>query len=370
MSQKFVEEHGGNIHKASKILNMKINDIIDFSANINPLGIPPALKETLISSIDTLVYYPDPEYHRLRSQLSDYTGVPSGRIIPGNGSLEIIFLLLKVLKPKNILIPAPSFSEYEKAAADFGINIRFFKLKEEESFRLNINRLRKEISVGVECILICNPNNPTSTLVSFEEMKLIIDLASRYKTTIIIDEAFIELTVGGACNSMANLVGKYDNLFIIRAFTKVFAVPGLRLGYGIGNEELVATMRSKQQPWSVNILAACAGNYLVDAEEYLQRTEAWLIEEKEWLYESMKAIPGLKPFKPDTNFILVKLCGTKNATELEESMAQRGILIRNASNFRFLDEHFFRVAVRDRASNRSLVEALKEEMKSKRLVFQ
>lgn len=363
MPMNFAEEHGGNIHRASEVLGRGIHEILDFSANINPLGIPRPLKEALIANIDAMMHYPDPEYRRLRSRLSDYTGVPSGSIIPGNGSSELIFLLLRTLKPKDILIPAPSFSEYEKAAADAGIAMRVFELREEEGFRLNTERLTRELSAGIECVLLCNPNNPTSTLISYEEMALIVEHARRCGTMVIIDEAFIELTVGGASNSVVDLVKRYDNLFIIRAFTKVFAVPGMRLGYGVGGEELVARMRLKQQPWSVNSLAACAGDFLAGAGEYLHRTSAWLAKEKEWLCKGLSGIRGVEAFRPDSNFVLVRLPDAgPDAGTLKDRMAKRGVLIRDASNFRFLSKRYIRVAVRDRASNRRLVEALREEM--------
>lgn len=354
------EEHGGNIHRASWVLNKGTEDILDFSANINPLGIPEALKEVLLSNMDLLAHYPDPEYIRLRSRLSEYAGVPAQNIIPGNGSSEIIFLLLDVLKPENILIPAPSFSEYEKAAKNAGIDIRFLELREEEDFRLNVRRIINEIKTGMKCVILCNPNNPTSTLVPKEEMLHIAEAASRCGTVLVVDEAFIELTVGGIDNSVTGFVRKYDNLFVIRAFTKVFAVPGLRLGYGIGNELLAAKMRLVQQPWSVNAFAACAADFLPQADEYLKKTEAWLKTEKEWLYENLCLIPGLKVYKPQTNFILAKLPGNGiDAAILKESLMRRGILIRDASNFRYLDRSFFRVAVKDRQANQRLVDALK-----------
>jgi threonine-phosphate decarboxylase len=358
---KKVGEHGGNIYKASECLNRRIEDILDFSANINPLGIPETLKEVLFSNVDSLVHYPDPEYTRLYRRLSEYTGIPSECIIAGNGSSEIIYLLLKVLKPESILIPAPSFSEYEKASSDAGIDTRFFELREDECFKLNLERLKHEIVSGIKCVIFCNPNNPTSSLLSAEKAQHIVEFASRHGVTVIVDEAFIELTVGRTHNSIAGLVNRFDNLFVIRAFTKVFAVPGLRLGYGIGNEQMVKGMRMVQQPWTVNSLAACSGDFLPESGKYLQKTQEWLKAEKEWLYKSMSVVFGLKVFEPHTNFILAKLVkDDMDVGILRESLAKRGILIRNASNFRFLDGRFFRVAVRDRTDNQYLVDALQD----------
>jgi threonine-phosphate decarboxylase len=357
-------EHGGNIHQAAGVLQQEIGALLDFSANINPLGIPPALREIMIANLDGMIHYPDPEYCKLRRQLSEYTGVSSQNIIPGNGSSEIIFLLLKALRLKSILIPAPSFSEYENAANSAGINIRFFEFREDEGFRLNFPRLAEEIAAGVEGVILCNPNNPTATLVVKEEMKGIILQARRYHTMIIIDEAFIELTMAGIKDSVADLVEEYDNLFVIRAFTKAFAVPGLRLGYGVGGEDLILKLRSQQQPWPVNTLAACAGDFLTNSGEYLRQTTLWLGKEKEWLFENMKEIQGLKVFPPETNFLLVRLpeAGPDSGT-VRERMAKRGILIRDASNFRFLNQRFIRVAVKEREGNRKLVQLLKEVLK-------
>jgi threonine-phosphate decarboxylase len=399
VKKSFTEEHGGNIYKVSKLLYKELHEILDFSANINPLGIPQKLKEIMISNIQNMVYYPDPEYYKLRRQLSDYLGVPLENIIPGNGSSEIIYLLLKTLKPKDILIAVPSFSEYEKAAMDSGISIRYFRLKEEEDFNLDTKRLMDEISEGVDCVMLCNPNNPTSKLIPKKDIANIIEYANHHKTTVVIDEAFIELTDGGGSNSATEYVKKYENLFIIRAATKIFAVPGLRLGYGISNQSLVANMKSKQQPWSLNTLAACAGDFLAYADDYLKKTSEWLTDEKAWLYKKLKGakcikniqctkdtkcieitkyientkcienivhtndIYNLTAFEPDTNFILVKLPYTSpDSDTLKEKLAKKGVLIRDASNFKYLDNRFFRVAVKDRKSNERLINVLREEL--------
>ena len=376
--QMLKDQHGGNIYKASEHLNMPVDSILDFSANINPLGIPKTLKEILVSNINSLVNYPDPDYTKLRKQLSGYIDVSYKNIIPGNGSSEIIFLLLKALKPQNILIPAPCFLEYEKASEDAKISAHYFKLEEEDDFKLDIEKFINKLKSGVKCILLCNPNNPTSTLISKDDMQYILKSTYRYGVMMIVDEAFIELTLGGSSNSVTQLIQKYSNLFVIRAFTKAFAVPGLRLGYGIGSEDIIKKMHLIQQPWSVNALASCAGDFLPSAEEYLKKTQIWLADEKEWLFKGLSSIPYLKVYEPQTNFILAKLTKTGqylksikiqepskevidiDAAALRESMSKKGILIRNASNFRFLDKHYLRVAVKDRKSNECMIKALRD----------
>ncbi len=356
-------EHGGNLERAAEIFQKNREAFLDFSANINPLGIPDGLQELLVQSISRLTDYPDPEYKGLRRELAVYTGISAGRIIPGNGAAEIIALLFQTLKPKRVLIPAPTFVEYEQSAILAGAEIRHFELREAASFQPEIEELAAEMAQGVDCLMLCNPNNPTSSLLKPAELEYLIRQAGRCRTMVVIDEAFIELTEGSSANSMVKYVPACDNLFIVRAFTKIFAVPGLRLGYGIGNQDFIDRMRFRQQPWPVNNMAACAGEYLTKAREYLARTSAWLKGEKEWLYGRLGAIPGLKAFPPEANFILVKLLdGALDAGELHDRLGKRGILIRNAANFRYLNDRYFRVAVKDRASNLRLVEMLREEL--------
>lgn len=356
-------EHGGNLVRAAEIFQRKSSDFLDFSANINPLGIPAALQAMLVHQIGRLRDYPDPEYKALRQALSGYTGLPAENILPGNGAAEIIYLLFQVLKPAGVLIPVPTFAEYEKSALCAGATVYYHALAEENGFQLDPDRLTIEVARGIDCLMLCNPNNPTSTLLKEPALVSLIERAGRNHIMVIIDEAFIELTAGSSANSMAKWVATRDNLFIIRAFTKIFAVPGLRLGYGLGPRDLIEEMRARQPPWSVNALAAGAGEYLVQSGSYLQKTSTWLAAEKEWLAGQLRVMARLRVFPPETNFILVKLLeGAPSSTVLSRRMGEKGILIRDAANFRALNDRFFRVAVKDRASNRRLVEALAEEL--------
>jgi threonine-phosphate decarboxylase len=358
-------DHGGNLEQAAEIFRKDQDAFLDFSANINPLGIPDGLKEILVHSLSRITGYPDPDYKALRQQLAEYTGIPADRIIPGNGAAEIISLLFQTLKPNRVLIPAPTFAEYEKSAAFAGAEVYHFELREEANFQPGMEQLVMETAKGFDCLALCNPNNPTSTLLKQPQLDYLIRQAARYRVMVVIDEAFIELTEDASSNSTVKWVTTYDNLFIIRAFTKIFAVPGLRLGYGIGNRDLINKMFSRCQPWPVNTLAACAGEYLTQAGEYLSRTSAWLTEEKEWLYGKLGDIPTIKAFPPEANFILVKLLGgAPDSGTLRERMGKKGILIRNAANFRYLNDRYFRVAVKDRASNLRLVETLREELEN------
>lgn len=357
--------HGGNIYKASEKYGINADDILDFSANINPLGLPEALKKTLVSSINSLVNYPDPECKQLVKNISQYLSVLEDNVIVGNGASEIIFLLFEVLRPGKVFMPAPTFAEYAKAAVKFGADISYFELKEQNDFKLDIDRFIKQIEDEVDCVFLCNPNNPTSTLVDTGDLLKLLKHCRTRNILMVIDEAFIELTVGGNSNSMTGFLKEYDNLFVIRAFTKVFAVPGLRLGYGLGSTDIVKKMWDHKLPWSVNSLACSIGNILSDDLCYLRKTGDWIAKEKEYFYGRLREFSCLKVFEPQTNFALIKiLLDGLTSAKLGDMMAAKGILIRDASNFTFLDDKYFRVAIKDRKSNEKFLVILDEVLKS------
>ncbi|MDF2524888.1 MAG: threonine-phosphate decarboxylase [Clostridiales bacterium] len=361
MKEERINPHGGNIYKASQLYGIKQEDFLDFSANINPLGVPQELREIIIANIDNLVNYPDPECKEVKTQVSRYLDISEENIVIGNGASEVIFLLFEVLRPRTVMIPSPSFSEYAMAAERSETVIKYFELYEQENFKLNIDELIKELDTGIDAVILCNPNNPTSTLISKADLISLVHFAREKEITVIIDEAFIELTDGANSNSMVEYTKNFSNLFIVRAFTKLFAIPGLRLGYGIGNPQLIYKMWERKMPWSVNTFACCAGEFLKIADEYISKTSLWISEELKWFYNELNQIKKLKVYKPKTNFILIKITDKALTSDvLREIMASNRILIRDASNFKFLNDKFFRLAVKDRASNLKVLEVLKE----------
>lgn len=361
MKEGRINPHGGDIYKAAELYGFKQEEFLDYSANINPLGVPEVLREIIISNVDKLANYPDPDCNDLKAHISEYLKVSDDNVIVGNGASEVIFLLFDVLKPRNVLIPAPTFSEYSKAAERSGTEIRYFELKEQSYFKLNIDELILELDNGMDAVFLCNPNNPTSTLVHKNDLQRLVESAYEKGVTVIIDEAFIELTDGANSNSMAEFIKKYSNLFIVRAFTKVFAIPGLRLGYGIGNPHLINKMWERKMPWSVNTFACCAGKLLSEADEYIKETSLWISEERKWLFSELCKIQKFKVFEPETNFILIKILDDSlTSATLRDIMASNGILIRDAGNFQFLNQKFFRLAIKDRTSNIKVLEVLRE----------
>ena len=383
--------HGGNIYKIFREKNIK--EILDYSSNINPYGIPESLKKRITENLEILERYPDPDYVELRQKLSNLNKVNQSDIILGNGATEIIFLFMKVINPKKILIVSPTFGEYERAvkATEISgdtvslsssngdnknienkkIEIEYFELKESDDFKLNIGNLKNELENKYDLLIICNPNNPTGKFLKLAQTEEILKECNKYNTKLFIDEAFIEFLEDGMKESIINTEGNKKNLFVTRAFTKFFAIPGLRLGYGMYfDKELEKKISEKKEPWSVNNFAEMAGLTVLDDAEYIEKTLKWIAEEKIYMYEKLNKISGMKVYETEVNFITGKIdeklfSEGVNVKILREKMLEQGILIRDASNFKFLDERFFRLAIKDRASNERVIEAMKEIFREK-----
>ena len=381
--------HGGNIYKIFREKNIK--EILDYSSNINPYGIPESLKKRITENLEILERYPDPDYIELRQKLAHLNKVDISNIILGNGATEIIFLFMKVINPKKILIAAPTFGEYERAvkatervenSSILGdsnkkkddenscgkqkIKIEYFELKESDDFKLNIHNLKNELEKKYDLLIICNPNNPTGKFLKLDETEEILKECNKYNTKLFIDEAFIDFLKDGMKESIIDTKEDKQNLFVTRAFTKFFAIPGLRLGYGIYfDKNLEKEISEKKEPWSVNNIAEIAGLTVLDDTKYIEETLKWIAEEKTYVYEKLNEINGIKVYETEVNFITGKIdeklfSEGLNVKILREKMLEQGILIRDASNFKFLDERFFRLAIKDRKNNDRVIETLKK----------
>ena len=377
--------HGGNIYKVFREKNIK--GIMDYSSNINPYGIPESLKKRITENLEILERYPDPDYVELREKLAHLNKIDMSDIVLGNGATEIIFLFMKVINPKKILIVSPTFGEYERAVKateipgdivslscsddnknieNKEIEIEYFELKESDDFKLNIGNLKNELEKKYDLLIICNPNNPTGKFLKLTQTEEILKECNKYDTKLFIDEAFIEFLADGMKESIINTEENKKNLFVTRAFTKFFAIPGLRLGYGMYfDKELEQKISEKKEPWSVNNIAEMAGLTVLDDTEYIEKTLKWITKEKIYMYEKLNEISGIKVYETEVNFITGKIdeklfSEGLNVKILREKMLEQEILISDASNFKFLDERFFRLAIKDRESNDRVIEAMKE----------
>ena len=352
--------HGGNLKEFQNKFSLTKEEIIDFSANINFLGIPEEVKEIIKKEIENVIHYPQPQAENFKEQLSKTIGLNKEKIIAGNGAAELIYLLLDYLKVNKILLPVPSFSEYEKAAFKIEAELDFFYLKEEKDFSLELLEFEKSIK-GNDLVILNNPHNPTGRLYNRDKLKYILKTAQKEGAFVLIDEAFIDF-VRGNTYSLIKEINRFDNLFILRSLTKFFAMPGLRLGFALTNNNLVDELEKRRDPWTVNSLAQAAGIEALKQKRYIKKTRTAINKERQFLYEKLKNIKGIKVYEPSVNFILLRIEKEITAAELRTKMAKSGIIIRNCSNFRGLDNNFVRVAVKDRKANIRLLNVLKNSL--------
>lgn len=325
--------------------------MIDYSSNVNPLGFPAQVKKALdYSKIPT---YPDHHSTKLRQALSKYLRMPASNIAIGNGATEIIYDFCRAVSKTKVLMVSPTFGEYEAASRLCGSKPEFFAtLNLESDLEKFITKIPKN---GL--VFVCNPNNPTGDLTSRHSMEKIIRAAKAKLTIVFVDECFIELTQTPN-QSVIDMMPKYQNLFVLRSLTKSFGLAGLRLGYAAGNKELIAILNKIKVPWSVNGLAQQAGLAALSDKKLLAKTQRLIKTESKFLINSISNIDGFSCLGSATNFILIK---TKQPAKLvQKKLLRKNILVRDCSNFRGLDSHYIRIAVRTHKENQKLVSALEK----------
>ncbi len=310
------------------------------------------------AAIPQMVHYPDPDCTELIKTLAGYLHLAPEHIITGNGAVELIYLLVKVLQPKKVLLPQPTFGEYEIAVVTGGGTVMDYPLSAEKGFHFSADEITALLP-GVQMVMLCNPNNPTGTLLNKDEMIRVLQAAKSQDIMVVVDEAFIDFVAERDKYSTVSLLRDFPNLFILYSLTKFFAIPGLRLGAAMGSQELVKQLKTYKDPWNVNCFAQVAGVVSLQDEEHIQRSIAYIQQEKQFLFEQLGRIAGFKSFPPTVNYIFIDIRGTGcTAAELTDRLGRRGILIRDCSSYKNLDPYYIRVAVRSRAENQRLLAAL------------
>lgn len=350
--------HGGN---AQFFLDTNALKLIDFSVNINPLGLPRKVKEIISENIDNLLCYPEPESAYLKKDLADFYNISHRNLLAGNGSIEFIHMVPRALKAKRALIITPTFSEYEFAVKANGARPVFVQSLESNNFKINISRIKKLIP-GINLIFLCNPNNPTGMLVPPEEILALTGLCKRYGVVLLIDEVFIDFVESSEKLTLLGESIRNKSLLVLRSLTKFFALPGLRLGCLIGQRDLIGKLARFQYPWNVNALAQAAGREVLKDRDYMRNSKEFMFKERRYLFDNLKRIRGLKVYPPSANFILCNLkdADAGNARILAKKLIKHGIIIRNCDNFRGLNDKFFRVAIKSRKENVRLVSSLRK----------
>ncbi len=359
--------HGGNVWEISEKLKIPLNQVVDFSVPMNPLGPPKKVLQSISQHLNTIKNYPDPNHEWLIETLSNYVGLEPNNIIVGNGSTELIYLFTEVFVESGYeaVIPIPTFGEYKIATMRVGGRPLFLRCNPAKNFRLNFEKLEKAISKKTRIIFFCNPNSPTGILYEKDDVLRIIRLAAEKNVLVFLDEDYVDFVDDNRRYSMAEYVKSYDNLFVLRSLTKFFGLAGLRIGFGIGSPDIVKTLKKAKMPWSVNSLAMFAAMEAVKDDDFIKKSRLLISRSKRQMQEMLQEIPWLKVYPSETNFFLIEIIeGDLTSSQLKEGLARKGLLIRDCSDFDGLNNRFFRVSVNKPEENKKLIEHLKSFVNS------
>ena len=337
-------DHGGDIYAEGK-------RPVDFSVNINPLGMPKAASDAAVKAVREELTYPDPFCRKLTAALSERYGIPEKDIICGNGASDLMMRLCSWLEPSKVLVPAPGFSEYRRCSELFGADVAEFTVLAEGTSPME-SIISKALSFAPELIFICRPNNPDGSLMSLAEVEKLARFCEKRGIVLAVDECFLEFTEG---ESAAGLTGQFRKLIVMNAFTKTYAMAGLRLGFMFcSDEELLDGCYGMGSPWSVSVAAQAAGEACCSETEHLAKSRAYIAGQRKKLVSGLEKL-GLDVFPSEANFVLVK-----GREGLRQALAERNIKVRDCRNFSGLDDSYMRLGIRTEEENKALLCALED----------
>lgn len=336
--------HGGDIYRHK--------NAVDFSANCNPFGTPESVKKAVSEAMNQVRHYPDVRCESLKAAISAYEGVSPEQVICGNGAADLIFSLILAVKPKKALLPAPTFAEYEQALETVDCEIQRYILKEENGFTVQEDFL-SHITEDTDMVFLCNPNNPTGVLMSHEFLEKVLDRCRLTGSLLVLDECFVDFVEEPEKHTMKSRLSECEKLFLLKAFTKRYAMAGVRLGYGLcSHKGLLQKMERVTQPWNVSTLAQAAGVAALSEKEYVERTMEMIHRERKFLIGQMKQM-GYEVFSSCANYIFFR-----GPEDLYDKCLEKGILLRDCSNYYGLKKGYYRTAVRLPEENKKLLKVL------------
>lgn len=338
--------HGGNIYEHEGCL--------DFSANCNPLGTPLRVVQAAAQSMEQIAHYPRVGCAPLRAAIAEYEGAKADQVICGNGAAELIFSLCQAIRPRRALMPAPTFAEYAQALDSVGCSTEYALLCEERGFAVGeefIGLLHEALDI----VFLCNPNNPTGALTERKLLLRIMDRCRELGIFLVVDECFLDFVETPSEYTLKPYLAENPSLFLLKAFTKRYAMAGLRLGYGLcADRELLDRMETVTQPWNVSVPAQAAGLAALREEAYVRQARDLIFKERRWMMRRLSEI-GITVYPPQANYIFFR--GKENLFELCE---KRGVLIRDCGNYQGLCKGYFRAAVRTHEENEVLIRVLEQ----------
>ena len=344
-------EHGGDLLSYKAYYNGKL---VDFSSNINPLGPPKGLKEEITKGFENIVKYPDIKYRHLRENLGKYLNCNTENVIVGNGAMDLIDNFT-ILFPR-IIIFLPCFSEYEKRALVHGKEV--IKIKYNEDFTIDLKLLEKNLEAG-DLIILGNPNNPTGLRIGEEDLMKIYEIAVNKSAYLLLDEAFFEFAPKDYNSIEIFKKQDFKNIGIIRAATKFFALPGIRLGYGCVSKNMANKYDKVAMSWSVNTFGDISAQFIFNDTEYIEESQKYIDKERQYLLKELSKNSGIKAFNTHSNYILIKLLKW-NEEYIFNFFLKRGLIIRKCSSFEGLEGDYIRIAIKSREDNEKLLNVFKE----------
>jgi threonine-phosphate decarboxylase len=343
--------HGGDVWTAERVLGVPKEQLLDFSANINPLGPPASMWSAIRENLSRITAYPDPKSRELKNVLAGKYGLRTEQLVIGNGAAEILYGVMRALRPKKVGLLQPCFSEYAEAASVVDAEFVTVFAKPQHGFTPPVDELVAACE-ETDLFVIGHPNNPNGRLLPLEGLVEMAAALQRRGAYLLVDEAFLDFVP--QAGTMLEQLDEWPKVILLRSLTKFYSIPGLRLGYAVASPELIQRIERELAPWGVNALAQAAGIAGLLDEEFERASLAWLRKERPFFMERLREIPGVTPFGGEVNFVLFR-CGTP---ELQKRLGQRGILIRSCATYPGLGPDYYRVAVRTREENLSLLAAI------------
>ena len=352
--------HGSDLELIEKMYGIKKEEIVSFSANVNPLGISPKLATDLSDHIHCIETYPDRDYAELKKSIASYASCDEKNIIVGNGSTELISLFIEVTAPKKALILGPTYSEYERSITLSGGRTSYYPLREENDFALSVEDFISHLTDDLDLIVLCNPNNPTSSVITNRDMRRILDSCKEHDIYVMVDETYVEFAKNEPEITSIPLTADYNNIIVLRGTSKFFAAPGLRLGYAVtGNEDLLKEINQKKNPWMISSLAEEAGKIMFSDSDYIKATKDLIFSERKRLFDIFKNSTVFKPYYPNANFMLLQiLTPSEDSHSLFEKCIREKLMIRDCSTFPFLSDRYIRICFMKPSDNDQLLKVL------------
>jgi threonine-phosphate decarboxylase len=357
--------HGGNIHEIASKLGCAPSEVIDMSSNVNPLGPPPGLVEHLKQELSVIESLPQADAKAINESFAQRYDIAPQKTLAGNGTTQFIYAIPKVLNSRNALILGPAYSDYADACKMHDVPVAFAMAHDSNMFNHDMNQVEKQLH-QYDTVFICNPNNPTGMLIAGD---ILINLCHAYSNiNFVVDESYLPFVPGGESESLIR--EDIKNLLVLNSMSKIFRIPGLRIGFVIADPAIIQKFFHYYLPWSVNSLAHAAVDYLMNHREetglFVKKSQKYLEEQRKAFVQTMKQSDKIGFFDSMTSFILAKLTGPLHSGKVCDLMALQHILIRNCQNFTGLSDQFIRISLKTADINQTAAEKLLQILKMDR----